>query len=42
MLMDSKVCKLYVEPNTTGKPRQMKLTVDDINEFQTIDVRQEG
>ena len=34
--------KLYVEPNTTGKPRQMKLTVDDIYEFQTIDVRQEG
>ena len=34
--------KLYVEPNTTGKPRQMKLTIDDIYEFQTIDVRQEG
>ena len=34
--------KLYVEPNTTGKPRQAELTVDDIYEFQTIDVRQEG
>ena len=34
--------KLYVEPNTTGKPRQMKLTVDGDFEFQTIDVRQEG
>ena len=40
ILQDS--LKLYVEPNTTGKPRQMKLTVDDIYEFQTIDVRQEG
>ncbi|MBR5477692.1 MAG: BACON domain-containing protein [Bacteroidaceae bacterium] len=34
--------KLYVEPNTSGKPRQMKLTVDGDFEFQTITVRQEG
>ena len=33
---------LYVEPNTSGKPRQMKLTVDGDFEFQTITVRQEG
>ena len=41
LLVDS--LKLYAEPNLTGKPRQMKLTINSGNiDYQTIDVRQDG
>lgn len=41
LLVDS--LKLYAEPNLTGKPRQMELTINSGNiDYQTIDVIQEG